>query len=129
MRYDQFLAKVRERGEYADRAEAETAAQTVLSVLGQRLDRGEARDLAAQLPQPAAAVLIDQEGPAIPYGVGEFLAQVAAPTGASEQTAYWDAGAVLSTVAEAVSGGELNDILTQLPSGYAELFGRAGLSG
>ncbi|MDG4766314.1 DUF2267 domain-containing protein [Solwaraspora sp. WMMD406] len=129
MRYDEFLAKVRDRGEYADRDEAESATQTVLSVLGQRLDRGEARDLAAQLPQPAAAALLDQDGPAIPYAVHEFLAQIAEPSGATEQTAQWDAGAVLSTVAEAVSGGELNDVLTQLPSGYAELFGRAGLSG
>jgi uncharacterized protein (DUF2267 family) len=129
MRYDEFLAKVRERGEYVDRAEAEAATQTVLAVLGQRLDRGEARDLAAQLPQPAAAVLVEQDGPAIPYGVDEFLARVAGPTGATGQTAQWDAGAVLTTVADAVSGGELNDIITKLPSGYAELFGRGGLSG
>lgn len=129
MRYDEFLAKIRERGEYADRAEAEAAAQTVLAVLGQRLDPNEARDLAAQLPQPAAAVLVEQDDVAVPYRVGEFLAQVAGPTGATGQTAQRDATAVLTTVAEAISGGELHDILTQLPSGYAELFGRSGLSG
>jgi uncharacterized protein (DUF2267 family) len=50
-------------------------------------------------------------------------------TGATESTARWDASAVLSTVADAVSGGELNDVLTQLPSGYAVLFGKSALSG
>jgi hypothetical protein len=36
---------------------------------------------------------------------------------------------VLCTVADAVSGGELNDVLTQLPSGYAVLFGKSTLCG
>jgi hypothetical protein len=35
---------------------------------------------------------------------------------------------VLSTLADAISGGELNQLLSQLPSGYATLFGRPGLS-
>lgn len=35
---------------------------------------------------------------------------------------------MLSTVAEAVSGGELNQVLGQLPSGYAVFFGKPGLS-
>jgi uncharacterized protein (DUF2267 family) len=32
------------------------------------------------------------------------------------------------TLADAVSGGELNQVLSQLPSRYATLFGRPGLS-
>jgi hypothetical protein len=35
---------------------------------------------------------------------------------------------VLSTVAAAVSGGELNQVLSQLPSGYAVLFGKPALA-
>jgi uncharacterized protein (DUF2267 family) len=129
MRYDQFLAKVRDRGEYRDRQEAERIAQTVLAVLGRRLDPGEAEDLASQLPVQAAVILVDQAGPADPMSIQEFLAVVAERTGATRKTAEWDASAVLSTVADAVTGGELNDVLTQLPSGYAALFGRPVLSG
>jgi uncharacterized protein (DUF2267 family) len=129
MRYDEFVAKVRERGEYPDRAEAERMTQLVLGVLAQRLDPSEAEDLAAQLPLPAGAWLTAHRGPAAAFGVQEFLARVATGAGATERTAQWDASAVLSTVAEAVSGGELNDVLTQLPSGYATLFGRSSLSG
>lgn len=125
MRYDEFLAKVRERGEYADPAEAERVTQLVLGVLAQRLHPDEAEDLAAQLPGPLAAILISasQGGPS-GFGVREFLDRVATGAGATARTATWDASAVLCTVGEAISGGELNDVLTQLPSGYATLFGR-----
>lgn len=35
---------------------------------------------------------------------------------------------MLSTVADAVSGGELDQLLSQLPSGYAPLFGKPDLA-
>ncbi len=129
MRYDEFLNKVKERGEYADAEEAEIVTRTVLGLLAQRLDPGEADDLAAQLPTQAGAALTSPDGQAESFGVREFLDRIAEATNATEATAQWDASAVLTTVAEAVSGGELNDVLTQLPSGYAVLFGKATLSG
>lgn len=58
----------------------------------------------------------------------EFLSRVAERTGARPRTAEWDASAVLSTLADTVSGGELNQIITQLPSGFTPLFGRPELS-
>jgi hypothetical protein len=48
--------------------------------------------------------------------------------GASEEAASWDASAVLSTLGEAVTGGELNQVLTQLQPGYAPLFGKPDLA-
>ncbi|GAB2899784.1 hypothetical protein GCM10027074_77870 [Streptomyces deserti] len=56
------------------------------------------------------------------------MRRVAERVDARPRTAEWDASAVLSTLADAVSGGELNQILSQLPSGYAALFCRADLS-
>ncbi|GAB2746676.1 DUF2267 domain-containing protein [Streptomyces bullii] len=49
-------------------------------------------------------------------------------TGASESTAQGDAGAVLTTLADMVSPGELNQLISQLPTGYAVLFGRTDLA-
>ncbi|MEV0730241.1 DUF2267 domain-containing protein [Polymorphospora sp. NPDC050346] len=129
MRYDKFLADVRERGEYVDRDEAERITTTVLEVLAQRLSPGEAHDLGAQLPGAAAIPFEARSGAAEQFSVREFLERVAEETGATDMTAEWDASAVLSTVADSVTGGELNDVLGQLPSGYAVLFGRPGLSG
>jgi uncharacterized protein (DUF2267 family) len=61
--------------------------------------------------------------------VTEFLRRVAAATGAPERAAEWDTSAVPCTLAEAISGGELNHVLTRPPSGFATLFGKPSLSG
>lgn len=130
MKYQAFMAKVRDRGEYADRTEAWQATEAVLHVLGERLTPREADDLAAQLPGRLGDVLEDARGDTTEaFGVTEFQRRVterAAPgraRGGAE-----DANAVLCTVGEAVSGGELNKIISQLPSGYAALFGKPELT-
>lgn len=128
MRHDEFLAQVRERGEYENQAEAEEITLAVLSVLASRITASEAQDLAAQLPAPLDRPLSDAQGPAETFGVGEFLERVAQLTNARPKTAEWDASAVLSTLGESVSGGELNQVISQLPSGYAPLFGIPELS-
>ena len=128
MRYDEFLAKVRERGEYTDNDEAARVTETVLALLAERLSGGEPKDLASQLPGELQEVLLRTPAEAESYGVQEFLRRAAERLNATEQTALWDTSAVLSTVAEAISGGELNNVLSQLPSGYAELFGKPELT-
>ncbi|MFD8545340.1 DUF2267 domain-containing protein [Streptomyces sp. NPDC059649] len=126
MKSDEFLAKVRERGEYGSREEAERVTGAVLQVLAGRITPGEAADLASQLPAPLDEAL-RTDGRTESYGRQEFLRRVAERAGARTRTAEWDACAVLSTVADAVSGGELNQVLSQLPSGYAVFFGKPGL--
>jgi uncharacterized protein (DUF2267 family) len=125
--YDEFIAKVRDRGDYADRGEAEHAARTVLWLLGQRLAGGEAKDLAAQLPGQLQETLLGAPSGGS-FGVEEFLRRLADELPATEEAARWDASAVLATVAEAITGGQLNQLLTQLQSGYAELFGKPELA-
>jgi uncharacterized protein (DUF2267 family) len=123
--HDEFVAAVRERGEYAGQGEAEQAATRVLEVLARRLPPEEASDLAAQLPDPLAkAVQRRGDQPAETSGAEEFLRQVAGRIGARPGTAEWDASAVLSTLADAVSGRQLNQLLSLLPPGYAPLFGK-----
>ncbi|MFH5822746.1 DUF2267 domain-containing protein [Georgenia sp. AZ-5] len=128
MRQDEFLAKVRERGEYADNAEAERVTRAVLGMLGERLTGAEADDLAAQLPGDLGDALrtAPQEGGT--FGPDDFVARLASAVDATRETALWDASAVLTTVAEAISGGQLNQLLSQLQSGYAELFGKPELA-
>lgn len=130
MKYDQFLAEVRHRGEYSDSDEAARVSQAVLEVLASRVTPTEANDLAAQLSGPLGEVVSRSGGSqAATFGVDEFCQRVADRTGTEPRTAERDASTVLSTVADSVSGGELNDLISQLPSGYAVLFGRADLSG
>lgn len=129
MKYEEFVARVRERGEYDNAAEAQQVISVVVTTLAERLTADEARQLGAQLPAQLGEVLTNAGGGGQRIGVAEFLRRVGEGTGATERTAEWDASAVLTTIADAVSGGELNDVLTQLPSGYATLFGRPSVSG
>jgi uncharacterized protein (DUF2267 family) len=129
LKYQEFVARVRERGEYDSSAEAQQVISVVVTALAERLQPDEARQLGAQLPAELGDFLSVAAGGGLREGVTEFLRKVSDGTGATERTAEWDASAVLSTIADAVSGGELNDVLTQLPSGYAPLFGRPQVSG
>ena len=66
MRYDEFLDRVRERGEYAGQDEAATVTEAVLGVLAQWITPGEVDDLASQLPGPLGKTLADTKQPQDP---------------------------------------------------------------
>lgn len=91
-----------ERGEYADPAEAQHVTRTVLATLGERLG-ADAKNLGAQPPADLGGAL-PCGGTGEAYGELEYLRRVAEHLGATTETARWDASAVLSTVAESVTG-------------------------
>ncbi|MET8614805.1 MULTISPECIES: DUF2267 domain-containing protein [Streptomyces] len=124
MRLAEFLTRVQDRGEYRSPEEAEHVSEAVLWTLATRITPEEADELASRLPAPLDEALHRERGCAETFGREEFLRRVAQQTGARPRTAEWDVGAVLSTVADVVSGGELDDLLSRLPDGYAELFGK-----
>jgi uncharacterized protein (DUF2267 family) len=126
---DEFLAKVRDRGEYASHEEAADVTRITLARLGERLAGGEAKDLAAQLPAELQPPLLQAAAtPASSSGIHEFLRRLAGDLNATEETARWDASAVLTTLAEAITGGQLNQVLSQLPAEFAVLFGKPELA-
>ncbi|MER6984831.1 DUF2267 domain-containing protein [Streptomyces carpinensis] len=124
MKLEEFLNEVRDRGEYRSRDEAEHVSTAVLWVLATRITSEEADRLAAQLPPPLNEALHLERGHPESFGFEEFLWRVAEQTGARPRTAEWDACAVLSTVADAVTGGQVDHLLAQLPTRCTELFGR-----
>ena len=125
LRREAFLDRVKERGEYDSRQEAERAARVVLALLGAHLV-GEVRaQLAARLPEDFALILLNALQSAEPLPPERFVRATAAwIEGATEQTAAWDVSAVLSTAADAAGDDLLGQILLQLPAGYDLLFGR-----
>ncbi|WP_374987018.1 DUF2267 domain-containing protein [Streptomyces fradiae] len=125
MRYDEFLTRVRERGEYYDQEEAAHITRAVLEVLGHRVAPGDAADLARLLPSALGEVLApDGDRPAEDFGIEEFHRRVGMRTGPRPRTAQWDATAVLTALADTVPGEELDRIVGRLPAGYASLFGK-----
>ncbi|MET8543287.1 DUF2267 domain-containing protein [Kitasatospora sp. NPDC004799] len=125
IRWEAFLEQVQERGEYDTPEQAERSARVVLALLGAHLV-GEVRvQLAARLPETLALVLLNPLQAAEPLSPERFVRATAAwIEGATERTALWDIGAVLSTVADAAGDQLMERVLLQLPPGYDVLFGR-----
>ncbi|HEX4787251.1 MAG TPA: DUF2267 domain-containing protein [Actinospica sp.] len=120
-----FLADVQERGQYATVDEAERAARVVLALLGAHLVGQVRAELAARLPETFALILLNPLQAREPLSPERFVRAVAAwIEGATEKTAAWDAGAVLSVTADAAGEQLTAQILLQLPDGYDLLFGR-----
>ena len=124
MRWEAFLDQVKERGEYETTEEAERASRTVLALLGAHLV-GEVRaELAARLPEDLALILLNPLQVHEPLSPERFVRATSAwIEGATEQTAAWDVGAVLSVAADAAGEELTRRILLQLPAGYDLLFG------
>jgi uncharacterized protein (DUF2267 family) len=122
---EEFLAQVRDRGEYRSREEAEHVCEAVLWALATRIAPEEADELAARLPAPLDEALHLERGRPETFDCDEFLRRVSVQTGARPRTAEWDADAVLSTVADAVPDRQLEELLSRLPARYAEFFGRS----
>ncbi|MEU7333473.1 DUF2267 domain-containing protein [Streptomyces parvus] len=124
LRWEAFLDRVQERGEYETQGEAERAARVVLALLGAHLVGGDRAELAARLPETMALILLNPLQAVEPLPPERFVRATAAwIEGAGEQTARWDVGAVLSVAAEAAGEDLTRRILLQLPPGYDLLFG------
>jgi len=125
--YDSFLATVRNRGEYPG-DEAERVTEAVVATLGERLTGSSAEHLADQLPLPLANILEDTDENGRSWGVDEFITHVAERVDEDDEAAETDARVVCTAISERISGGEMNKLLSQLPTGYADLFGYAELA-
>ncbi|MFM9372615.1 DUF2267 domain-containing protein [Streptomyces sp. Da 82-17] len=124
MRWEPFLDQIRERGEYENPEEAARAARTVLALLGAHVVGDVRAELAARLPDELALVLLNPLQAREPLSPERFVRATAAwIEGATEQTAAWDVGAVLSVTADAAGEDLTRRVLLQLPAGYDLLFG------
>ncbi|MET7752928.1 DUF2267 domain-containing protein [Micromonospora sp. NPDC005367] len=122
MNHDTFIDQVAHRTKVSsERAVALTSA--TLETLAERLTGGEVLDLAAQLPKPLQVVL--KPSPRIEaadrFGAGEFIARVAFRADVDEAAARDAVRAVLTTLREAITAGEFDDVMTQLPRDYREM--------
>lgn len=127
MTYGQMLERVRYDGAYPTRDRAERTVRMVLAALGRQLTGEERVQLAARLPTEAARIMTDAAPDAERLTGWGFVKDLATRTGGTHATTRWDVGTVLALVGQLTGNDLLNRILTQLPPGYALLFGRAEL--
>jgi uncharacterized protein (DUF2267 family) len=120
--HDQFLDIV-EQITGADRERAERAAHAVLQTLAERIDRGEARDLAAALPPELAGRLTKAAPSAEGFGIDDFLGRVAQRADLDPADAQRWARAVFVAIERTVPRKEFADMEAQLPNEFAPLLG------
>src|SRR3954451_16526746 len=112
--YDAFLDTVAEAARIG-RDEAERATRATLRTLGERITRGEADDLAAQLPPEAAPYLEATQAEAERFGLDEFLRRGAGRGGVEPESAERLASAVYLALGRALTREEIDDMVAQLP--------------
>ena len=122
MKHDEIVKRIAERAEI-DRSDARSAAETTLAVLAERLDAGEAADLAAQLPEELAWALRSTSREPGSFAKDEFVRRVAERESIAPNDADKRVRAVLSVLQDAVAAGVLEHVLSQLPTDYLELMG------
>jgi uncharacterized protein (DUF2267 family) len=122
MRYDEFLSKVAERATRGDRDKAADLIRASLQTLAERISGGEADDLASQLPQELKGWLTGKQERAEDFDIDEFTKRVWQRAGLpSQEDAERGVVAVFATLREAVTPGEFDDVLSQLPDQYRRL--------
>jgi uncharacterized protein (DUF2267 family) len=119
---DTFIATVQQAADLG-RDKAERAIQAVLGTLAEHLDRGEARDLAGELP-PEIAPWVATSGPAERFDLDEFVRRVMELEDVDAETAERHIRAVFIALGRTVSDKELSDIRAELSKDYLPLFPR-----
>lgn len=128
MDHDDFIGQVQQRARLDSRGAAETATRATLETLAERLAGGEPEHLASQLP-PEIGLHLRRSGDAQDsFDVDGFYERVAdrSTEGVDRSAATFHAKAVLSVVRDAVTEGQWEHVVSQLPADYADLFDYQG---
>lgn len=122
MKHDDFIGQVQARARLDSRGAAETATRATLETLGERLPEGLATNTGAQLPVEIGRHLEQERTER--FDLDEFWQRVAdrETAGVELPQAAFHSRAVMSVVAEAVTGGQLEKIQDALTPEWNPLF-------
>lgn len=121
MNFSDFTGEVQHRLELGTEGEAVRATRAVLTTLGERIQAGEATDLAAPLPMEIDYYL-ESVDHAQSFEWDEFVSRVADRAEVEEGDATFYAQTVVALLTEVVPEGEVDDLRAALPDGYGDLF-------
>lgn len=123
MQYRPFVRRVSELAGISNE-EATTGAQAVMRTLAEQLSEEETHDLWSQLPSEFEPARQGLRGHQLGYSTDQFIAQVAALEGVGVGEATGHIRATFAALQEAVSEGELADVLQEMvrDAGYLELW-------
>lgn len=122
MEHDEFIGQVQARARLDSRGAAQTATRAILETLGERLPTGLGTNVGAQLPAEIGRHL-DQDRTES-FEIDEFWQRVAdrETAGVELPEAAFHSRVVLSVVAEAITGSQLEKVHDALPGEWDPLF-------
>jgi uncharacterized protein (DUF2267 family) len=120
MKYEEFIAQVAQNAGLSEE-DAARLTRATLATLAERITGGEAQDLAAQLPLPLQNALISAHENAEAFSYQEFVERTAERAGTDPDVAEVAIAAVFVTLRDAVTPGEFDDVLSQLPAEFHRL--------
>jgi uncharacterized protein (DUF2267 family) len=124
MNYKEFMGQAQHRLELDELGPAVRASRAVLTTLGERIDPGEATDLASPLPMEVDRYLIEaaERAGGEKFTYDEFLNRISERAGVDRSDANYYAQTIVGLVGEIVPAGNMEKVRTQLPEGFASLF-------
>lgn len=123
MQTQEFLGRVQSTARLPSLDAAIRATRATLETLAERLGPDESRHLGAQLPHEIQLYLRGVGTP-MPerFSSDEFLERVCAREGVELPKSAYHARAVMEVLTEAVSQGQIRDVIDGLPNDYRRLF-------
>jgi len=121
MNFDEFTGQVQHRLELASTGEAVRATRAVLTTIGERIQAGEAADLASSLPMEIDRFVTEADS-GQRFSMDEFVDRVAERAAVDRPDAFYYAQTVMAVTAETVPESELLQVKGQLPEEFDRLF-------
>lgn len=120
-KYTEFLDRVQSEGNTESSEQAEQSIHAVLETLGERISATEQENLAAQLPGKLKQPVLEKKNEQL-FDLEEFFHKVSARADIGFPEAVKQSQVVASVLSDAISQGELNDVLSEVDEEYHELF-------
>lgn len=124
LQYERLVNEVRREAGLELGEQAARCTEAFLETLGELLSKTERDHLAAELPGGLKEAVRRRPGLQV-FNLEEFYERVRARADVGYPEAVKQARAVAAVLRRQVSAGELEDVLRELPAGYAELLGEA----
>ncbi|MEU6206768.1 DUF2267 domain-containing protein [Micromonospora sp. WP24] len=106
--------------------QATAITRATLTTLAERIESGEAKDLAALLPEELQGYAHGPAGETGRFSFDSFVNQVSGRAEVDSSTARDGVRAVFDTLREAIPPGAYDDVITQLPADFWQLTDSAG---
>ncbi len=125
MKRDEFIKAVQKKLDLDSKDDAIWITDTILKTLSERLTEQEAFDLASQLPRELKELVKGVPDHVIKMDREEFISKVAERLDIPKDEAERYVKATFAVLKSAVTPGEIEDVLSQLPKDLAALLAEA----